>query len=89
MKLVLGLRPSCRGNRSSGLGLLGSGGPAMNRRTSVAVAEITPTVDIEKIYRQLKHLRKMVKQAESLKGRLAKKPAPSSSKIKPQRRYRA
>jgi hypothetical protein len=57
----------------------------MNRQTSVSMPEITPTVDIEKIYRQLKHLRKMVKQAESLD----RKPAHSSSRFNPQRRDQA
>jgi hypothetical protein len=47
--------------------------------------EITPTVDIEKVYRQLKHLRKMVKQAESLR----KTPARSSSRINLRRRHQA
>jgi hypothetical protein len=57
----------------------------MNRQTSVAMPEITPTVDIEKVYRQLKHLRKMVKQAESLR----KTPARSSSRINLRRRHQA
>jgi hypothetical protein len=46
----------------------------MNRQTSVVVPEITPRVDIEKTYRQLMRLRRMVKQAESLQGRLGEKP---------------
>ena len=44
----------------------------MKRQTSVAMPEITPSVEIEKIYRQLKHLRKMVKQAESLRRKPAR-----------------
>jgi hypothetical protein len=47
----------------------------MNRQTSVAMPEIKPTVDIENVYRQLKHLRKMVKQVEGLD----KKPATRSN----------
>ena len=46
----------------------------MNRQTSVAMPEITPRVDIEKTYRQLMRLRRMVKHAESLQGRLGEKP---------------
>jgi hypothetical protein len=46
----------------------------MNRQTSVAMPEITPRVDIEKTYRQLMCLRRMVKHAESLQGRLGEKP---------------
>ena len=48
----------------------------MKRQTSVAMPEITPSVDIDKIYRQLKHLRKTVKQAESLRRKPARFPVP-------------
>jgi hypothetical protein len=57
----------------------------MNIQTSVAMPEITPRVDIEKIYRQLTRLRKMVKRAEGF----VRKPARSSSRINPQRRHQA